>query len=106
MLSCYVKLVSVRFPSAADRGYTTDETCASMVTQHWPRSGLMLHVPVTFASTSGQRAALPPETVSAVEGVMSPTTRTEQMLEHTYTKLSLTETTKTLPASLSLGELM
>jgi hypothetical protein len=50
MLSCYVKLASVRFPSAADRGDTTDETCASMVTQHWPRSGLMLHVPVTFAS--------------------------------------------------------
>jgi hypothetical protein len=37
---------------------------------------------------------------------MKPIARTEQLDKRTYTKLSLTETTKTLPASLSLGELM
>ena len=48
----------------------------------------------------------PPETVSANEGVVSPNRQTQQLLESTYTKLSLTETTKTLPASLSLAELI
>lgn len=33
------------------------------------------------------------------------TAQTKQSLKHTYTKLSLTETTKTFPASLSLAEL-
>lgn len=50
--------------------------------------------------------ALPPETVSAIEGVVNPFAPTKQSLELTYTKASLTETTKTLPASLSFAELM
>lgn len=41
-----------------------------------------------------------------VEGVMGFPAQTGQLLNCTYTKLSLTETTKTFPASLSLAELM
>lgn len=38
--------------------------------------------------------------------MLTPIARMKQVLKLTYTKLSLTETTKTFPASLSLAELM